>query len=36
MIWADDVQVTRLVVEKVYSEKPGYMIVVEYLPEVQA
>lgn len=36
VIWVDDVQVIRGTVEKVYSEKPGYFVVLEYLPELQA
>jgi Holliday junction resolvase RusA-like endonuclease len=35
VIWGDDVQVIRGTVEKCYSEKPGYFVVVEYIQELQ-
>jgi Holliday junction resolvase RusA-like endonuclease len=35
VIWGDDVQVIRGTVEKVYSEKPGYLVVLEYLADLQ-
>lgn len=36
VIWGDDVQVIRGTVEKCYSERPGYFVVVEYLQELQS
>jgi Holliday junction resolvase RusA-like endonuclease len=35
VIWGDDVQVIRGTVEKCYSEKPGYFVVVEYIQDLQ-
>lgn len=35
VIWGDDVQVIRGTVEKCYSEKPGYLVIVEYIQDLQ-